>query len=203
MRLAKDIKHNDKILPGLENPRDLTRWVYENENGSISAPLLITDKFVVAYLGKIKKEGTKSVEDAKEEVTPIIKNDKKKDKLVAKMQEALEKNNSLEGLAKALNTNVNSADNITYMNTPTPNLANEPALIGYIAGTKPKKVSPPIKGETAVFVVNVKSFSSVTPPATFPEKVPMMRNEQARAANEATNALRESADIKDYRFMFY
>ena len=201
-RLAKDIKHNDKIIPGIENPRELTRWIYENEIGSVSSPISLNNKIVVAYLGKIKNEGLKSVEDARDEVTPIVRNEKKKDKLMEKVKEALDKNTTMEAVAKAIGSNVNTAEGISFLNTAVPNLANEPALIGYICGSKPNKISGPIRGQGAVFVINVKSVNSINVPATFPERAQLTNADQMHSM-EVNNALHTAADVKDYRYLYF
>ncbi len=201
-RLAKDVKHNDKIIPGLDNPRELTRWMFESEKGSISSPIALNNKIVVAYLGKVKLEGLRSVEDAKDELMPIVRNEKKRDKLMEKMKEACEKNTTLEAIAKAIGSNVNAAENVSFLNTAIPNIANEPALIGYICGTKINKISAPIKGNSAVYVVNVKSINNINIPATFPERIQLTRQEQMRVA-EVNNALHTSADVKDYRYLYF
>jgi peptidyl-prolyl cis-trans isomerase D len=203
-RLAKDVKHNDKTLPGLETPKELVRWMYDNEKGSISVPIPIGNKYVVAYLGRIQKEGMASVDDVRDAVTPIVRNEKKKDKLMAKMKDALEKNKTLEATAKALGGGINSADNISFANVPIPNLASEPAVIGYINGIKPNKVSPPIKSETGVFIVEVKSSNGIKAPGSFTqERQQAMKQDQGRAPNEALNALREAADLKDFRYLYF
>ena len=50
-RVTENIKESDKTIAGIENPRSLVKWVYENEKGKVSEPMEFGNKFIVAYHG--------------------------------------------------------------------------------------------------------------------------------------------------------
>jgi hypothetical protein len=130
--------------------------------------------------------------------------EKKRDLLLDKMKEVREKNNSLADIAKALKSSVQEAENVSFRNPVSPNLAAEPYFVGYMTGSQAKKLSNAIKGENAVFVGMVSSFNEIKAPAKFDvERKNQMRLAQSRSTSEAENALRESADIKDLRYLYY
>lgn len=205
-RVAENIKPNDKMIPGMESPRDLIRWIYSKDTkvGAVSDPIRVGNKYVVAYLSKMQEEGYANLDDVKEQIKPMVINEKKKDILLKKMEDAYGSGKSLEEIAKAVGTGVNDADGILFQNPFVPNLGQETGFVGYVFGLKPNKVSKPFKGENGVFVVSVKNFGDIKAPANFTqEQKQMLQGEQGRAQNAAMNALRQGADVKDLRYIYY
>lgn len=205
-RVAENIKPNDKMIPGMESPRELIRWVYGSDTkvGDVSDPIRVGNKYVVAYVTKMQEEGYANLDEVKEQIKPMVINEKKKDILSKKMNDAYGSGKSLEEIAKAVGTSVNNAEGVLFQNPFVPNLGQEPYFVGYVFGLKPNTVSKPFKGENGVFVVSVDKFGDIKVPENFTqEQKQMLQNEQGRSQNAAMNALRQGADVKDMRYIYY
>ena len=130
--------------------------------------------------------------------------EKKKEILTKRLKEASEGGKTLEQIAAAVKSNVQNAESVNFANPMMPNVANEPMLLGMIWGLKPNVISSPVIGEQAVYVVQVKSVTQPPQmPASFEnERKNMNRNEKGRInGEEATGALRDAADVKDFRYL--
>ncbi|MCX6350796.1 MAG: SurA N-terminal domain-containing protein [Bacteroidetes bacterium] len=202
---ANDIKANDKFLPGIDNARELVRWAHDHHKGDVSDPLLAgNNTIIVAKIAKETHEGIAKAEDVRDQLTPIVRNEKKKDKLVEKMKEALEKSKDLQAIATATKGKVGVADNVTLSNTFLAQAGNEMLVVGYAFAMKNNETSKVIKGENGAYVIKVKTTTNIAAPTKYDsERNNQMRMEESRATNEATSALQESAKVKDMRFYHF
>ena len=55
-RIADNIKENDKTIAGIESPRTLVRWVYDNKKGTVSEAQEFGDKFIVGVITDTKEK---------------------------------------------------------------------------------------------------------------------------------------------------
>lgn len=205
-RLAENLKPNDRNIAGLENPRELIRWAYavDTKVGDVSEPKVIGNKYVVAHVTKAYEEGYTPIEEIKDQIKVFAIRDKKKEMLVEKMQKAMNGTNSLDNIAKNVQSSVNSADNVIFANPFIPNLSNEPALVGTVFGLKKDQISKPVAGENGVYVVKVVSFNDIKAPEKFDNERKMMAAQQGgQAQDQALEALRKKADVKDLRYYYY
>jgi peptidyl-prolyl cis-trans isomerase D len=205
-RVASLIKPNQHDVPGIENSRDLIRWSFKEERkeGDISDAAQMGDKFVVAKLTNIYKDGYASLDEIKKDVKVLAQHEKKKQILADKLKAAKDKYKTLEEIAKEVKSNVSSADGITFQNPNIQNLANEPDVAGAVEGMKLNEISEPIKGQNGVFIVKVTNVVEAKFPPTY-DKDRKMRIDQLKqgAEGESKQALHKQADVKDYRYNFY
>ncbi|MGZ5283614.1 MAG: peptidylprolyl isomerase, partial [Bacteroidia bacterium] len=205
-RLAENLKPNDRNIAGLENPRELIRWAYafDTKVGDVSEPKVIGNKYVVAHVTKAYEAGYTPLDEIKDQVKVFAIREKKKELLVEKMQKAMEGTTSLDNIAKNLQSSVSSAENVMFGNPFIPNLSNEPALVGTVFGLKANQVSKPVSGENGVYVVKVVNFSDIKAPEKFDAERKMMAAQQAgQVQDQAMEALRKKADVKDLRYFYY
>ena len=201
-RIADNIKENDKNIPGLDQPRELVRWAYSAKTGDISKVFTFGDKYVIAHLVDIREKGFLPLETVKDQVTIEVRKIKKSDLLVEKFNKA--NATTLDALAANLNLTPMDADNVTMANNYIQAVGNEPAVVGTIFAMKANQLSKPIKGENAVYVVFVKSFTE--PPATNDYSSILKQltdSRRSRSDYEVFNALKEKANIEDNRGKFY
>src|SRR6185437_11044288 len=117
---------------------------------------------------------------------------------------AYDKSKSLDDIAKDVKSTVNNADGIVFENPNVQNLANEPALVGAVAGSKANVVSQPVKGQSGVFVFEITNINTIKPPTNYDrDRVEMMRRNGGTLTGMADEALRKLADIKDFRYLYY
>ncbi len=201
--LAPDITPSEFSVPGLGVSRQLVRWVYDADLGNVSEPFPVGDKYVVALLTEINKEGTMTANKARYLVEPILRNKKKAEQITKKLGTPA----TLEAAAAAGGVQILQADSVLFSSAFIPNAGQEPKVIGSafnkdLAG---KPVSAPIAGNSGVFVIKVKNVSAVSNPNSDLQQQRFMQEQQLRSRVNygLVDALRKIATVKDDRGKFF
>ncbi|MGE4289797.1 MAG: SurA N-terminal domain-containing protein [Salinivirgaceae bacterium] len=198
------VKPNDKQVANLENSRSLIRWAYESEKGEVSEILEYNDVFVVAALKTVQEEGTASLDDVRMDVEREVRKEKKAEFLMAKMNEAAKNANTLQAVAEKLETEVREASNASFGAYSIPGLGFEPQLQAYAITLPTDKVSEAIKGNTGVYVVQVKNQRSATDELNVTaEQMQLTRSYRSRVVFQLYEAIKDAAEIEDNRSRFY
>jgi peptidyl-prolyl cis-trans isomerase D len=200
------IKENDFQLGSLQDARQIIKWAFDAKEGDVSEPFSIKDEFIVAVVDKIIKEGFPDVQTARPMVESAIRNLKKSGIIIKKLNNP----SSLEAAGgvyneKVLTTGVDST--LTFNAQIINGVGNEPKVAGasfdkvFIS-----KISPPIAGNTGVFIIKINSISP-KPPLT-PEMITQQRNAESNQAmqnalGQSFESLKKIASIKDYRSKFF
>lgn len=199
------IKENDYMVGGLQDARQLVQWAFKAKKGDISEPMQIGDQVIVASLDKIMEEGVQDAAAARSGCEAIIRNRKKAEILIKKIPA----NSTIEAIATAVNKPVQQAggdSSITFSSQIINGIGVEPKLIGAAFNKDYQaKVSPPIEGTSAVYVVKVNSVLSK--PADTPDMIATQASTRKSALRNQLNSwyegLRKGADIKDNRSKYY
>ncbi|HEX7754985.1 MAG TPA: peptidylprolyl isomerase, partial [Niabella sp.] len=159
--------------------------------------------YVVGVVTEINKEGTMSPAKARMMVEPLLVNQKKAKMLIDKIGKVT----TLEAAATTLKTQVETADSLRF-NAQTPTaLGFEPKVIGasFNKENLNKVVPEPIAGTQGVYVIRVDNLISTPTETTDIDALRKMRYMQAKQQSQfqSLQALREAADIKDFRSKFY
>lgn len=202
-RIANNIKENDKKIAGLENPREMVRWAYEAEKGSVSKAFEFGNMFVVAKLAEVREKGTASLEQKKEEIEIIVKRDKKADMLKKKFNDIMLTEKSIDGLAAKAGTTVGTAENISFSSFSIQGAGIEPVVIACAANLNKGQVSKPLKGNNGVFVVSIENVSETTESDFSVEHRNLTNAVQGSVDYKAYEALKKLADVKDMRSKFF
>jgi peptidyl-prolyl cis-trans isomerase D len=139
-----------------------------------------------------------SVEEAKPMVEGIIKNQKKAEKIIAKM-----KGTSLEAIAKANATTVQNAPTASIENAVLANVGAEPKVVGIAFGLAANKVSAPIEGNSGVYVVKTKSVAKAPKLPKYDDYINKLKATAAQASGRVFPAMKNDAKIDDNRLEFY
>ena len=193
-----------KTVPGIENSRELIRWVFKADQNSISGVMELGNVFVIARLSQVREKGTAPLEQVQDQITVAVKREKKVDQLVEKLKKEMNGIASIDALATKLGKTTMTANDLSFSSYIVPNVGFEPSLIATAVTIAPNKISEPVKGENEVFVLNVSSTNQTVD--RIEEAVVKMRMTSMydnRVANEAYKILMKIADIKDERTKFY
>lgn len=198
-RILENIHEGDNYLPGLENSKEFSRWIYKAKKGDVSPVFEFKNKFIVAKLTHIKDKGILPFDEVKDEVITKVIRDKKAEKL---MEEFKSKNASdITTLANQLNISTQKQDNLTFTSYNVFGIGREDALIGTAFALPLNKLSSPKKGDNGVFVV-IKTNEKLE---NTDMKMLQQQNSQmlgSRAEYEVYNALKEKANIQDFKGRF-
>jgi len=152
------------------------------------------------------KKGIADVNLVRPQVEPIIINKKKADIITKKLNNA----STLEAAAAAYNVQVQTTgdDSTLTFNAPIINgIGHEPKVEGAVFNKAyQSKVSPPIAGNSGVFLIKVNGVFAKEPVNQEMEKLQandeLNKNVQS-ALSSSFQELKNTADIKDYRSRFF
>ncbi len=196
-RVAENVRDMDYSVAGMPS-RQVVKWIYDNNVGTVSEPFDMKDKYVVFAITNDLPEGVQPASVARTMVEPILRNQKKAAEILKKTGNAA----TLEAISAANGQSVGMADSVKFADPFIKNLGSEPRAIGASFNKNNQaKASGPIEGTNGVFWVKVNSIGAL-PNA-------MANSEQQRKALEAqlrqyanfstTDALKKAANIKDTR----
>ena len=101
---------------------------------------------------------------------------------------------------------VNAASDLTYASGYIAGMGQEPRVIGRLFGmTEGQTSKAPVKGSSAVYLIKVESVTKPQEPGKDQlEEYRKTQQNQRRSqyANKLEQALRDHAEIKDYRYQF-
>lgn len=199
-RIGEGIKPYDFSIEGLGPAREVVRWAYEEaEVGDVSGVFSFTDKFIVAKLTGVQKEGMKALDaNLRQMLEPTVRNEKKAEVIVSKYKSM----NDLNAIAAASQQQVQRVDSFNGSMQFVEQIGFEPKVVGYAfyEGFKPNTMSPAIKGNQGVF------FTSLIERGVLPvqvdqamvqqRKMMMESNMRTMAPNSVLDIMRKNADIK-------
>ena len=204
-RVADKLNELDNKIPGIENARDIIRWVYNKKTkvGDVSTVFHFTDKFIVVKVSAIREKGVAPLENVKDIIQPIVLKDKKAETLIAELNKDISSKMDIGAISAKYGKTLDTITNVSFSSFSLPGLAIEPNVNGVISTIEPNKISQPIKGNNGVFVVKVIN-KTVAPEKTdfTQEKLSIMRN-QASQVYRLFEAMEKQAKIEDNRARYF
>ncbi|HWY37604.1 MAG TPA: SurA N-terminal domain-containing protein [Bacteroidia bacterium] len=202
-RLADNIREGDKQVPGLENPKELVRWVYAAKKGDVSTSFQFGNRFVVARLSEIKEKGTAPFDQVKDDVTFKAKQDKKAQQFMKELGDYLATAKTADELASKMKLRVEKANDLVFNSYSVAGLGKEDVMCGAVSVLKPNTPSKPLKGTNAAFVFWVTSKKDPAPTKDYKASQRSANMTlSSRADYEAFEAMKTMANIEDHKAKF-
>ncbi len=197
-RVAR-IRNTDRSVNNIENSRELVRWAFNNEKGTVSPIMEVGGDYVVALQTAVREDGIAPVEQVASDIYNILLREKKGKILAEKM-----KGSSLDEVAASLGASVDTVTNLSFGSFYVEGAGSDPRLIGAICGgAKPNTLSKPVEGGTGVFLFDVNRVAPQEN-ATFESEKVRLEAMAMVYINERTNqAMIEASDVKDWRVKFF
>jgi peptidyl-prolyl cis-trans isomerase D len=196
------ITESSKNILNMEGTKQVVKWALGAKRGDISDVFESGDNYIVAVVTATRPEGIPALEDVRDEAVAAFRRHKKAEKFISEFNSSLATSKDINGLAAASKLNVGSAQDLSFGSYFVPGAGIEPQLLGTVFGMKVNQLSKPIEGNSGVFVAVVDQFN---PGAALPDynfvKNDLMKN-MANKASEALNAVKEKANVRDYRYKF-
>lgn len=203
-RVADYIRLMDNVIPGIENPREIIRWAFNDkiEKGSVSSIFDLDNRYIVAAVKEVREEGIPSMEEIKDRVQEIASREKKAEMFISEFKTAGSAN--IEQLASKTGLDVQEANAYRFTMLNLPGVGAEPAVVGQASVLAVNTLSDPIKGNGGVFVIVVDERI----PAEIPQEMSMTQRQiknsfNSKVNNELFPALEKKAKVEDNRFLFY
>lgn len=191
---------NDVKIAGLENSRELVRWIADANEDDVSPAFDVQDAFVVVYVKQVNKKGTAPLESLKD----VLKAEVMKQKKAEVLKKRMAGFDNLNTLASEQNLQVQTADNVSLNNPMIEGAGYEAGVVGTVSTLEQGQVSVPLVGNAGVFVVQVTSVDEPQDPNIESGKRMLAQGYSMRIDNNAVfEALKDNAEISDNRSKFY
>jgi peptidyl-prolyl cis-trans isomerase D len=201
-RTANYMNENMKEVPGIANSRELVRWAFKSKQNDLSGVMEFGDKYVIARLSAVREKGIASVEQIQDQLTALVRKEKKAEQLIQKINGQLKSSSNINDLAGKLGVTVENANDVTFASYALPTIGFEPAVIAAATTVSLNKLSSPINGNNGVYVVEPTTEAAAE---VNEENIKSRINSMYQNAigYEVVNTLKKMADIKDMRAKFF
>ncbi len=160
------------------------------------SPIRDKDKYIIAMVSAIRPEGEPLFENVRAQMERELVQEKKAKRFMNQMA-----GNSLQSLSKKFNTPIIDAE-ITFGNPQISNAGYEPTIIGnlFSGALKNGQRTLPLKGETGVYVIQIKTSTKAPATTNFQaEKDQMILGIVNQVEGQAMGGLRKKATVIDNR----
>lgn len=198
---VNNIGELDENIPMLGQQRSIVRWAYDEntETGDIKRFSLQNGGYVIAMLTSINDQGMMSYEKSSITALPKVKNQKKAEKIIKNISSS-----NLDEIASQNNVEVQTALSVNLNNPVISGVGNEPSVVGYAMGLSKDVTSSAIIGNSGVFFIYVTDRRKASSLENYQSMINMISS--TRSTNVRTKsyaALKDKADIEDFRSTFY
>lgn len=202
---SADLDEAARSLPGYDQGREITRWLYEEETAINSVRRFDDgDKYIVVMLKDKLEEGHQDLDKVKTQIEAVLKRDKRKEMLTAELESYLSNASDIAALGTAAGLQVENVSGVPVSSNTINGVGFEPAVVGAFFSLDPQQMSTPVAGNKGVFVVAADGFIISSPSNDIPAVQSQMENAiQPRVNYEVYNALKEQSEISDFRNKFY
>lgn len=195
-----EVKVGDKTIPGLESPREMIRWAFNNEKGAISPdPFQFGNSFVVVHLTEVKEEGVATME----QIALQVEAGAKKQKKATMFKEEMEGIHDLDELAEKIGTTVEAANNVNFAAYSVPEMGQEPQVVGVASTLQQGEMSTPVEGKTGVFVIYIEGKTPAKETEDYSFVKIQAEQQYAGKSNQMFDALKDKFGVVDARYKFY
>ena len=206
MMRAEKIAENATSINTLANAREIVRWAFDDNTSVGDGSHKVFEQenqYIVAYLtGKSDKDNVK-VDDYREEIAGIVRNQIKGEKIKTKLSGL---NGTLEQIAQKYGAGaiVENVVDMTLANGVLNSAGPDATALGRIAGLKTGKRSKVFVGDNGVYIAEkTGAFAapSLADYSTYKNQIQMM--ESQRTSFYINEAIKDNAKIVDRRNKFY
>lgn len=197
---AGEIQENSKYITGLENSKEIVRWIYdeETEKGSVSQPFQSGERYIVAKLTTVLDKGVKPLEAVKDICELEVRKQKKAAQFTEELNKA--KGATIDVWAANSGLTVQPGANVTFAAPYIQGAGYEGDVIAILSTLQPGALSTPIKGTMGVYVVVLETVTPAEPLVDVAgQQTRLIQGASSRADGAAGDVLREAAEIIDNR----
>ena len=201
VRTINALKDLDENIPGVGAQRSIVRWLYEEstDEGDFKRFNLQNGGYVVAMLTSINKAGLMSNEKASITALPAVKNKKKADLILKKIN-----GKTLSEISSNQNQSIQTALAVNISSPTLSGVGKEPEVIGNSFGLEIGQTSKAILGNSGVFYIYLDKLNVAQ---DLPNYLTFSNNLSASKLNNLNTkiyeALKEVSDVEDKRSLFY
>jgi peptidyl-prolyl cis-trans isomerase D len=203
-KTANDVNALAASFNGVDGAREVVRWVFKADKGDFGNQVFVVgDQYIIPLLTEIKPKGTLPLDAVKKKIEPAVRDRVKAKLLTDKLQAAVNGSSTIDQVAQKAGAKVVPVQNIVLANPVIPGASVEYKLVGTIFGSKPNKISKPIEGKQGVYVFSIDNFINPAPLTNaVRERQQIGQALLQRSESQVFDALKDKANVKDYRSKF-
>jgi peptidyl-prolyl cis-trans isomerase D len=192
------------FVSGIGSSQQVLTFLETGDEGDVSDPIELASQFVVLQITEANDEGFRPLDEVRSQIETQVRNQKRRDLTVQKVNEMLAVNSSLEALTTASGKDVQNVDGVAANATVLVGGGREPGIIGSVFAMDEEVLSSAIEGTTGVYVIFVNSIVEPLPNTLDDITASGIRNELEQQINQKYLAvwldqLEAEADIVDNR----
>jgi len=193
-----------QFVPGIGVSQQLMGELEKMDRNDITEPIELSDKFLVVQLLETTPAGTRPLDEVREQVDALLKNDKRREMLQERVQGMLAGVSTIEELDEMVDQDIQEGNDIRMGGTNLPGGGREPEVVGSFFQMEQGVLSGSIAGQNAVYVAVVDEFTWADAEAITDSDVQRISTRLEQQRVNAFNAnfidqLKEEAKIKDFR----
>ena len=200
---ANNIDATSRNLNNLQNAREVIIWAFgEASSGEVSPVYEMENSYIVATLVSRKEEGEAKLEDVREQVEQLVRNDKK----AAMITEKLAGKATLEEMkAVYADASISSQPDLRLSASVIPGVGFAPKAIGSIFGLKSAgQMTKTVQEDIGILVGRL---NNLTPAAEIGDytsyQAQLSQSASQRMAYQIMMALQDLAKVKDFRYKYF
>lgn len=196
-----------KNIVGFNNVKEVSRWIFENKEGSVSPIISVNNQyFFVAAVKQINKAGTASIKSVYSQIESYLIQKKKVQKLADESAKLVGENPAtIEEVATKLGSTVSTKNDMTF-STLTGGQQLDLDFVGAVAKAGDKgemnKILGPVKGQIGVYYFNIVGKENG---AYFTENDARTKSNQTmyQILSVLPQIMQQDANVVDMRYKFY
>ncbi|MBU2558801.1 MAG: peptidylprolyl isomerase [Bacteroidetes bacterium] len=203
-RLAPNLRASSNRITGIENPRQIVRWAFDEETevNDVSTIFDLDDMYVIAVLTKATQDGIAPLDEIKDMIKPQIMNEKKGAILVEKMNSL---GNDWDKIMAEMQAEKQEVTDLSFESRSLQGFGQESRVVGTIFTMEEGEVSEPIIGNAAAFIVKLTALKKAPETNSYDR---VRRDYSVAFANSIRNnaafrAIEKETTIEDNRLLFY
>lgn len=191
-------------IAGLGQSRIVLNELRQMRRGDISEVIETEDQFIVLKVDNVIPAGTRPLDEVRSQVESLVREQKREELLEQRVNEMLANYNTLEELAEDNGLNIQDVERIRLNASTLPGAGREPKVIGAAFSLPEGELSPPIRGNNAVFLITVDEKILADPSQISLSERREIRERLRQQKNSAfgniwVDRIRAGADIRDFR----
>lgn len=193
------VMQGDRLVAGLENSREIVRWINDAKEGEISKIFDLGDAYVVAFLTEIDDTKVQALDETRKlAIAQILRRDKKYDILKARYA-----GKNIDEVAAEAAVEVVPFENVKYSDYGVgDNMMYEPGVVGAIALSE-ANASGIAKGSSAAVVYVVDGVVVEEGRTAEAEKERLQATVEAMSTQYAIRALQNMVEVEDLRGKYF
>jgi peptidyl-prolyl cis-trans isomerase D len=200
---ANNVDATSRNLNNLQNAREIIIWAFgEGSPGEVSSVFELENSYLVASLVSRKEEGQAKLEDVREQVEVLVRNDKK----AAMITEKLAGKATLEEMKAVFpDASISDLPDLRLSTSVLPGVGFAPKAIGTLFGLKTAgQVTKPVQEDIGVLVGKLNNLTPAGEVGDYTAyQAQLTQSASQRMAYQIMMALQDLAQVKDYRYKYF